>query len=232
VKALKLTHLLLSLVVMLVSCQPPAAPTNIIVTEHPASVGRPIPSVTLTESSVHFRTREIDLTITKPPKWETFSTEFGVVIAEKFGSVANGGILEGLMSYTFVTPLTDFVLPTSTHHNLTQTIFDQIIADPNYVYGAAISPTYGFDWNGYDAAYYLLNDGEGTVTMVLGVALTGKSVLLTTSISAPVDYSYRIRESLPQLLDGLQINGTAFRGNILDQFPDPLQFPVFEVETN
>lgn len=225
---LRFIHLLF-LGITIVACQPTTSlPTNIIVTDRPVSISEVEPTVTLKETSINFKTDGIDLTITKPPEWETFSTEFGVVIAEKFGSVATGGVLEGLMAYTFVTPLTDFTVPAALDTNMTQQIFQQIVSDPNYMIDAAVSPIEGFEWNGNDAAYYLLNDGDGNVTLVLGVVLPDMGILLTSSISAPTAHSGRIRETLPDLLNGLQINGKIFSGDVVSQFPNPFQFPTLD----
>ncbi len=185
------------------------------------------PAVTLYENQVRFQNDSVQLLIAKPAGWETFSTEYGVVIAEKFGSLATEGELEGLMAYTFVTPLTDFTLPTSgNENNITEVIFRQIVANPEYIRNAAIAGPFGFEWDGNDAAYYLLNDGDGNVTMVLGVSLTELTLLLTSSISAPEEHSERIRAALPELLSGLQINDLTFSDTPLLSIPSSLAFPA------
>jgi hypothetical protein len=179
-----------------------------------------------TIDTVDFATSNFNLRVNKPPQWESFKTETGIVIGERFGSVATAGVLEGLMTYIFVSPLEDFTIDTASNTNIAQLALDQILADPSYTATIAYTQTTGFDWNGYDAAYYLITGEDGNSTIVIGVAFPGERALLSSSISAPYQQRDRIRQTLPELLDGLRFNEIVLEGEVLQTLPDPLEFPA------
>jgi hypothetical protein len=205
---------------LIAACQPEAAslplsmPTSQVVSE-------------VTEGSISFAAGDYRLSLNKPSEWESFPTEFGIVIGERFGSVATAGVLEGLMTYVFVSPLDDFTIDTRSRVNLAQIALNQILDDPTYTSTIAHTEARGFRWDDYDAAYYLISGGDGNATLVIGVAFPGDGALLSCSISAPYPQRARIRSALPDLLDGLQMNDRVLSGDALRALPDPLDFPVY-----
>jgi hypothetical protein len=166
----------------------------------------------------------------RPEEWESFTTEYGVVMGEAFGSVASGGALEGVMAYVFASPLTEFD-PTTTVSdsdiNHAHAIQASIIADPYYIGDSIATEPVGFVWDNRHASYYLLRDEELSInTIVIAVAVTESNVLLTLTISAPFDQSPRIREMLPEMLRELRINGQPVSTEAFEALPSPLVFPT------
>lgn len=218
----------LILLLPLVSCQPEPPPDAVTL---PGRTSIPQDAPSEISDQVAFDAVDgIDLRLRKPSNWESFSTEYGLVIAERLGTVATEGVLEGLLAYVFFTPLTEFDIPTSNSDNifnLTQEVLAQIVTDPEYVGGATVDGVYGFEWDGQPAAYYSYNLGSGTVTLVIGVTLNSNNSLMQVSVSAPYEQRSRIRETLPTLLDGLEVNDFTFDGDDLNTLPDPLTYPDY-----
>jgi len=181
-------------------------------------------------NTVAFTIEDVTLSVPRPEHWELHRTAFGVVLAEHIGSIATDGELGGILAHVWLQPLTDFNVQASTRDNAAWRILGQIIENPEYVGSATVSNPAGFTWDGNDAAYYLLDNGDGNLSIVIGVIVPGTGNLITISVSAPATQAGRIRPLLPQTLHGLTINNTSLSGSALDQLPDPLVFPRHEAE--
>lgn len=185
------------------------------------------PEINIEERGIALSSAGFDVRMSKPSEWESFTTEYGVVLGEAFGSVATGGQLEGVMAYIFATPVTDFVMPTADdgQENMAYHIQKQIVSNTEYIGNARVNTPTPFEWDGYQASYYLLHDPElGINTMVIGVYVPDSALLFTCSVSAPVEQVDRIRAMLPTLMHDLSINGNVLAAP-LEQFPAPLNFP-------
>jgi hypothetical protein len=217
---------LLIVSVLLAACGPDktAAPTE--ETGLLLSYSTRTPNIQIvSDTEVVYTVDSIDLALQRPETWEFYATDHGVVLAEHIGSIATDAQLQGLLAYVFVPPLGGFDLPAMDDQNRARAILRQIIGNPQYVGTAAVSEPIGFLWNNHEAAYYLTDSGEGSLTLVLGVYLPELSKLVACSVSAPRDQAERIRAMLPTLLDGLTINEISLDGQALEQLPDPLEFP-------
>jgi hypothetical protein len=118
-----------------------------------------------------------------------------------------------------------FRWPAETDVNLAWYILKQVVHDRSYVGDANISEPVAFDWDHHDAAYYLLNNRDGTVTMLLAMGMPNGHSLVVCHISVPDDQAQRIREELPRLLESLTIDGQVVNVDALRSLPDPLVFP-------
>lgn len=171
------------------------------------------------------------ISIPKPHGWETYQTDFGIVLAEHIGSVATGGALDGVLVHIFAPPLHDIPVPVTDNSNAAWETLRRIIADPAFIGSANVSEPAPFMWSACDAAYYLLNNGDGNVSIVIGLMLPQTRTMITISASAPMAQSERIRGLLPLLLDTVTINGLVLDGDHLDALPDPLDFPHYTGDT-
>lgn len=181
------------------------------------------------DGTVGFSRSGLNIRLRKPREWEAFSTNGGIVIAEKFGTVADQGQLAGLMTYVFLTPLDDFPFGISDGPDGSRAVevLSKIVSDGSYVGGADVSPVEGFSWSGHDAAYYLLTDRQtGLRTLVIGVALMQEHALLTATLSAPAVMETHIRAALPTLLGGMMINANRLSEDDLAALPGQLAFPT------
>lgn len=101
----------------------------------------------------------------------------------------------------------------------------QIIEKPYLIGHARVSEPAGFEWDGHDAAYYLLNDGEGNRSVLLAFALQRPQRLVVCNFSSPAADAHNIRAMLPSVLSSLTINGTSMDISAINSLPDPLDFP-------
>jgi hypothetical protein len=180
---------------------------------------------------VNINVNGIDLHLKKPDGWESYTTDYGIVLAENIASVAEAGQLEGLLMHVQVPPLEDLTMEAIDPSNLAWEILSEIIENPDYIGSAAVSAPFAFEWNGFDAAYYLVDNGDGNLSLVLGIAEPSSGLLITCHISAPAEQAHRIRDSLPVLLDNLTLNETALPGDFLNELPNPFEFPHHDADS-
>jgi hypothetical protein len=224
-----------------VACQ--TAPSIATVTGEPTPTpdGTITPThlaATSTQASSWVRTDLDGVTvgIRVPAGWQVIDTTSheGIVLAEQMGTMQMGGQQVGVQVVIFVHETDDLPLSTPTRANVAWAVLNQVLThryEYNIGESAAVSQPIGFDWDGYDAAYYLLNDGEGSLKMVLGLAMPDNQ-LLGCNISAPSHLATRIRRSLPTVLSSLTVNGHRLDSSSLDELPDPLDFPESQPEAS
>ena len=178
-----------------------------------------------TEHWTHHHGDRVDLAIIVPNGWETYNTDDGIGLNEYFDAGAWGMKLHGFVIHIFVQYLDNFTLPDSDDVNMAWAILKQVVTNPDYVGSAIVSEPEAFIWDQYQAAYYLLNNRDGTVTMLLALSLQDRSDLVVCHISAPEEQSQQIRQRLPELLGSLTINDHHVDPSSLNSLPDPLDFP-------
>lgn len=185
------------------------------------------PNTNITQGdTVHLTVEDVDLSVYRPAQWQYYATDYGIVLAEALGSVATDGQLGGLLAHIFVPPLSDLETLVVDTQNPAWAILSEIVRQPEFVGSALVSEPVPFTWSGHSAAYYLVDNEEGNLTIVIGVNPANSTRLVACSISAPIDQAYRIRESLADLLGELRINGAALNGSDLEAaLPPVLEFP-------
>ncbi len=167
------------------------------------------------------------LEINIPTGWQGRKTENGIVVAEQASALSSDHQPEGVRAHVFVRLLTDFQLPLPGGGNQAWAALKQVVEDKHYIREALVSEPYGFDWGGHDGAYYLLNDEQQKVMLIMAIIpATGR--LVTFSISSPWSEGLTIRRVLPGLLRACKINGDMLDTDALDHLPDPLVFPEAE----
>lgn len=174
-------------------------------------------------------TREgISLSIEIPRGWEAETNEEGIILAEHMGTMETGGVLDSVQVHCFVHPVTDSAAPEASNRALQ--ILSKILTDPTYIQpDDRVNEPVGFSWDSYDAAYYLLNNGYGSLKMLLALAVSEQR-LVACSISAPWRLAARIRRLVPAVLGSLTVNGHQLEASSLNDLPDPLEFPEYPVE--
>jgi len=169
--------------------------------------------------------KDVRLGIEIPPGWQAKQTNGGLLMAERFGTMEDGAAILGLQINLFVHALDNYQLPVSTDTNVAWAVLEQIITKKEYIGDAVVSEPTGFDWDGYDAAYYLLNDSNGNLSVLLAVAIPTPKRLVVSNFSAPAVQAPEIRDMLPEILSTLKINGVSLDTAALRALPDPLPFP-------
>lgn len=173
----------------------------------------------------HHNEGEIYLSIVVPEGWETYNTPAGIVLNEQSSASGPDQPLQGFLIHIFIPYMDDFRIPASNDTNMAWAILKQVVTNPDYVGNARVSEPVAFVWDQHDAAYYLLNNLDNTVTMLLAIGLPDQQTLVVCHVSAPEDQSARIRPMLPELLSTLKINNATVNAEALRQLPEPLEFP-------
>ncbi len=150
----------------------------------------------------------------------------GILLAERFGSIASGGsAMPGIQVHIFIHSAAGFQIPDD--QNAAWSILEQIVRDQKYMGRAHVEEPYGFVWEQHDAAYYLSNNGDGNMTMLIALMLPGMQQMVVCNISSPVSESTRIRAMLPKILGSLTVNRIRLGTAALEALPDPLIFPLY-----
>lgn len=186
---------------------------------HPTEIG-------MTEDWTEYRSRTVSLAIKVPTGWISYNTDEGIVLNERAASIADGVALQGILVHIFTPPIDAFHIPDTQDENMAWAILRQVVANPDYVGHALVHEPVAFQWDRYDAAYYLLNNLDGTVTILIALELPDRKNLVVCHISSSRDDAERVRDLLPELFDSLTINETLVDSSALDTLPDPLVFPL------
>ncbi|MBA3870341.1 MAG: hypothetical protein H0X30_14445 [Anaerolineae bacterium] len=203
-----------------VACEGMAEST---LTPVPTATTMPAPAVKNIKANI----QGVQINMRVPPGWSGRTMNDGILVTEKRGSLHNTGKLMGMQVYIFVHAVNDFPKPVNISSHPASHILQQIIAQPDLVGNSAVSNPQSFNWDGNDAAYYLLNDTNQSVTLVMAVVIANDSQLVTINISCPSERAGSIRDSLPDLLADLWVNGALMSVSGIDALPDPLIFPTY-----
>ena len=222
--AFKLALLLMMMTLYLAACQvvpdlPPASP--------PGASDAAEPTAEAHDGWATHENNGVTLSIQIPDGWQSYRTADGIVLSEYIGTAETAGHLQGILMYVFVPRMDIFELPTSDDVNLAWAVLKQVVHNPDYVGRALASEPQAFEWDHHDAAYYLLNNRDGTLTLLLAMGLPGRK-LLVSHISLPESHAARLRPLLPNLLATLTVNGEQIDPSALNHLPDPLVFPADE----
>lgn len=210
-----LKRFLIAAVCLLAACQP-AAPTETR-TATPET----------TRQWLETEMNGVSLGLWTPEGWEADLSD-GLVLAEH--SVSSRGKYEdGILIYCFVPPMDEFQVSAS-DANYAWAVLKQVVKMPSHTgIDVSVSEPTGFDWETFPAAYYLLTTGDGVRALVLALGLPNPKKLVVCNVSVPMAQADRIRQLLPNVLDGFVVDGTTLHGAALDVLPDPLPFPRYSL---
>ena len=154
------------------------------------------------------------------------TSEERLVIAEDTATLDKPG-QDGIVINCFVPALGDYD-PGEIRPNYAWTVLDWAIKKPDLTgHDVSMTEPVGFSWDDQHAAYYMFSAGEGVRGVVLAVEIPGEQKVVAINISVQMWRATRIREMLPELLDGLMIDNTRLDSEALEMLPDPLPFPRY-----
>ncbi|MBI1279891.1 MAG: hypothetical protein GC179_17320 [Anaerolineaceae bacterium] len=205
----------------IVACEGTVEPT-----ETPAPTPTSSPAPIAKRISANLSGVQINMRV--PPGWNGRQMDDGILIAERKSSIHNPGKLMGMQVYIFVHALNDFPSSVSTDSHPARRILQKILSQPALVGDSAVTDPEPFTWDGNDAAYYLVNDTNENVSLIMAVVIANQSQLVAINISCPSDRAESIRESLPELLSDLWVNNALMSFSGVDALPDPLIFPRYK----
>jgi len=192
-------------------------------TPAPAATTTPVPTV----KNIKANLQGVQINMRVPPGWNGSKMDDGILVAEKRTPFHGTGKLMGMQVFIFVHAVDNFPKPGDSQSHPARRILQQIISEPAVIENSAFSEPQPFAWDGNDAAYYLVNDTKGNVSLVLAVVIANQSQLVAINISCPSDRADSIRDALPDLLADLWVNGALMSVSGIDALPDPLVFPAY-----
>lgn len=174
----------------------------------------------------------VRLGVWMPSGWDTArSAELGggpegLMLAEYRPAGDSSDLEVGVLVYLFAPPLDHFYIPEDSSENAALSVLDQVVQMPSQIgFDAIASRPVEFEWDGHDAAYYLLSSSNSIKTIVLAVETQIDHRLVICNINMPASEAERVRRMLPEILDGLMIDDQPMNGDGLAVLPDPLVFP-------
>jgi hypothetical protein len=173
----------------------------------------------------------VRLEMRMPAGWAA-DIQHGLLLAEHTSSTDTGEVALTVLIHVFVPPLDDFQLSQEDDENAAFAVLHQAVTMPSVIgRNVVVSEPIAFIWDGQDAAYYLLTNHDGAKAIVIAVEISPEGRVVVCNVSMPPSEESRVREMLPEVLDGLRINGVVMDGMALEFLPDPLVFPVYNGRT-
>ncbi len=171
----------------------------------------------------------VDLGLWLPSGWVA-DVQDGLILAEHHTTLRSGdSMFTGMIVHIFVPPLDTFEIPAELgdDHNLALMVLSQAIHKPDMIGSATASEPQAFTWGAHDAAYYLFTSPDGMQTLVIGIVLPQRR-LLVLNLSTPMEYtpeSGGMRDAVAALLDGITVNGVVMHSADLTALPADFDFP-------
>jgi hypothetical protein len=162
--------------------------------------------------TVNVRYGGVDIAIGKPHGWLAYPEETHLILSETTNPFLADGRLDGIVLNLW----TQQVAPDDVRESMDE-MLTRIVRAPNMRSTSATTNPTPFSWDGFETAYYLLNSGDGNVTLVMALQVDNNNQILGINASAPVQDIARLRDSLPDLLDNLRINDEAVTGASLHE---------------
>jgi hypothetical protein len=171
----------------------------------------------------------VSVTMETLPGWNAYTTaKHQLVLSEHPQPVRESGVYNGISLHIWLPEMQQPV--TAGTPNTLSDMLRRIIQTTRTGTQAAISDPQTFEWAGNEAAYYLLNNGDENVSMILAVRLPDEAGYLALNASTSMQDSSRLPETLPQVLASLHVNEVAMGNDGLDMLPQVLSVPSYNPE--
>lgn len=211
----------------LVACQPLALTSTSV---NNALSSSPQAPTSVAPEWIETETGGVTIGMWRLAGWEANTTD-GIVLAEH-RTLPGEERVGGLLTYVFVPRLESETVQIigPARGNYALAVLNAVVANPNQ--GIEVSQPTQFKWDEFDAAYYLLSSGDGVRAIVLAIALPENNQLVVCNVSAPSMTANEIRTRLPEIFQGMTINGETIGGEALHELPNPLPFPSYNIVNN
>ncbi|MCU0513792.1 MAG: hypothetical protein MUE40_14635 [Anaerolineae bacterium] len=183
----------------------------------PAAEAALTPVATAGPVSLTLADAPLAITLDKPAGWYVYPAAEHLVLTEYETMLARDGRLRGIVLHVWAQATADGLT--------TAQVLQAALAEQRQQHALGSTVPAAFRWNGYDAAYYTLNSGDGNITLVLALTVPEAGHLVALNLSAPADQAQRLYAYLPQMMAALHINGVALTANAMQFLPQVLALP-------
>jgi|GEM_PF-1713462 len=170
--------------------------------------------------------RQVEISLSKPAGWSAYLASDHLLLTESPAIRLSDGTLSGSVINIWMPPETLTQAETPLEATL-----QQILSAPTLRHTAATSTPTPFRWGDAEAAYYLLNSGDGNVSLVIALVLPPHvregGGLLGINISLPALELERLDVLLPEVFADFQVNGYRLGSLTTTQLPQRIAPPDF-----
>ncbi len=212
----------LIIALMLVVVQQEVADSIEWIGTEPADVTAAPTPIALIEAEVE----SVDLSIAVPDGWQAQPTDGGILLARYFDTMQGDHKLTDMQVHLFVHRIDAFDSLAADRANNALEILKHVVEQPTYI-GEAVASSPIPLASQPEAAYYLLNNRNESITLMIGMTVRDPLRLVGLNISAPFDQADKIRSLLPVLLTKIRVNDSSIDARLIDALPDPLIFPAY-----
>lgn len=110
----------------------------------------------------------------------------------------------------------------------TAEVLREITNKPSLIGNAIASTPQPFRWMQYDGAYYLLNNGTQSATLVIALRPTQSTQMIVINITADTSTLSDLGRFAGTALENVLINQQPLRADLFNLLPQPLELPTAE----
>lgn len=150
---------------------------------------------------------DIEIRIKKPAGWWAYPEAQHLLLMEKDPVMKADGTLTGMV--------VNIWLPQVQPGMSAEDMLRQVLADPDIAEQVESTPPRAFTWNQLDAACYLLDSGDGNLTLVIAVVVPEQKGMVAINITVPAEAIDRMHPLLAILFEEFTINNVLLNSDEL-----------------
>ncbi len=169
---------------------------------------------------------DITLEVDIPELWTSHISEEHIILMEMSQPIDEHGAINGVIVNIWLPQKADLDPSASATTTTAEELLGRVLDSPDLVASAAVSTPVSFRWHQYDSAYYLLNNGDGNVTLVLALTSAHTDRMIALNLSTNTKNTARLLPTLSMVLEKMHINGTKLDASLVNHLPSELPVPV------
>jgi hypothetical protein len=184
----------------------------------------PTSSVVVAPSSnvpVAVRQGEVTISALPPAGWQAFIDGTHLILTNQLSNPSQSVVINVWVPAEDV--MNDIPRETGTS---TAEVLREITNTPRLIGNAIASTPQPFRWMHYDGAYYVLNNGTDTATLVIALTPAQPSQMIVINITAKEAVLHRLSEAAGAALESVFINQHPLGADLFSMLPQPLEVPT------
>lgn len=184
------------------------------------------PSLTpVPERTLRLSQDGVTLALDVPPAWQSRVANERIILMQMSEPIDAQGIINGVVVNLWL-PAKNIVPNTPTANTSTLEVLSQFLSNPSITESATLSTPVAFQWQQYDSAYYLLNGGDGNITLVVALTAPQTQRMIAINLSTSLDNTDSLLPTLSLLLERMSVNDNALDASLIAFLPTELPVPT------
>jgi hypothetical protein len=167
----------------------------------------------------------VTLALDVPPLWQSRVANERIILMQMNQPMNAEGILNGVVVNLWL-PAKNAMPNTPAGSATTVEVLSQFLNNPSITESATISTPVAFQWQQYDSAYYLLNAGDGNITLVVALTAPQTQRMIAINLSTSLDNTDSLVPTLSLLLERMSVNDNALNASLVSFLPTELPVPT------